>query len=204
MSADPQLPEQVVPLLNAAGVVSATEPDPAFRNYRISKKQPKAAEQRQSDAVRPTEQQVPTTPAHHISGQLREEHRERDQLQQRHRATVTSIALLRSWFPLLKEMSDRAMSKMDLATLTALNASMQRPAVPVDISELPARAVAATAAHMGIEGQAAAEDPNVLMAKTLENLSASPTIVPAKKDDRLSQLHSARVLGGPVCNAKQL
>lgn len=66
-----------------------------------------------------------------------------------------------------------------------------------------AAAAAAAATYFSSHGTAL-QDPALKMCKNLESIRANPVSVPAGVDDRVSQLHAARFLGGAVATVKKL
>ena len=94
------------------------------------------------------------------------------------------LLILRSRLPNLAGISDHFLQTTSLADLTALNGI--NPVAPVPSSTT------------------SPSDHGKLMSASLAALTLNPTMVPAGLDDRLQNLHPARFLAGPACDAGQL
>ena len=94
------------------------------------------------------------------------------------------LLILRSRLPNLAGISDQFLQTTSLADLTALNGLN------------PVAQAAPSAPSPSDHGR--------IMSASLAALTATPTMLPAGIDDRLQNLHPARFLAGPACDAGQL
>jgi hypothetical protein len=94
------------------------------------------------------------------------------------------------------------MMTTDFNMLIQLNEAARAQPLP-DMHIVAAQAFAAAAVHIG-QPQHSIPDPGVKMAKNLESLKASPTMLPAGPDDRTSVFHPARFMGGMACLAQKM
>ena len=92
-----------------------------------------------------------------------------------------AIVFIRHKFPNLSDFPDHIIKDMDFQTIHQLNVSIAAQADAKRKSE-----------------------PEDRVSQNLEELKKKPTAIPAGIDDRNSQLHSSRFLGGPVCSNKLL
>ena len=94
------------------------------------------------------------------------------------------LLILRSRLPNLAGISDQFLQTTSLADLTALN-GLNPVAQAAPFAPSPS-------------------DHSRIMSASLAALTATPTMLPAGVDDRLQNLHPARFLAGPACDAGQL